>query len=110
MRIHLLSKNTVEKYIERNIQSEVPLKSWLESLKSADWAIPQDILRNFNSADLLGRRSKRVVFNIGGNKYRIICQYHFGKTKLRLFVNWIGTHAEYSKLCKAGKQYIIDDY
>ena len=58
MRIHLLSKNTVEKYINKNKQSEVPLKKWLESLKNADWDIPQDILSSFNSADLLGRKDE----------------------------------------------------
>jgi mRNA interferase HigB len=110
MRIHLLTKHTVKNYIEKNKQSKVPLESWLNIVKTADWDIPQDIVSSFNSADLLGRGSNKVVFNIGGNKYRVICDYYFGKRKVRLFVNWIGTHSEYSKLCKTGKQYTIDQY
>ncbi|WP_394367549.1 type II toxin-antitoxin system HigB family toxin [Mangrovibacterium lignilyticum] len=32
--------------------------------------------------------SNRVVFNIGGNKYRVICQYYFGRQKVHLFIKW----------------------
>jgi mRNA interferase HigB len=71
---------------------------------------PNEIVATFNSADILGKGSDRVVFNIGGNNYRLICKYHFGKTRIHLFVKWIGTHAEYSKLCNEGKQYEIDVY
>jgi len=40
----------------------------------------------------------------------MICKYHFGETKVHLFVKWIGTHANYTKLCNDGKQYEIDEY
>ena len=110
MRVHLLTKNTVEKYISSNIQSRSPFKSWLASIKDADWDTPQDILSTFNGADILGKGSKRVVFNIGGNNYRMICRYHFGQNKVRLYVKWIGSHPAYMKLCKLGKQYIVSNY
>jgi mRNA interferase HigB len=110
MRVRLLTKNTVEKYIAFNSQSRAPFESWLESLSDADWDTPQDILATFNGADILGKGSKRVVFNIGGNKYRVICQFYFGKSKVCLYINWIGRHADYSKLCDTGKQYTIDGY
>jgi len=76
----------------------------------ADWDNPKDIIATFNSADILGKGSDRVVFNIGGNKYRIICKYLFGEQKVHLFIKWIGTHADYTKLCKKGEQFLIDDY
>ena len=60
--------------------------------------------------DILGSGSNRVVFNIGGNNYRMICRYQFGISKVHLFVKWIGTHAEYTKLCNDGKQYDINGY
>ena len=110
MRVHLLTKNTIEKYIASNMQSRSPLKSWLASIRGADWDTPQDILSTFSSADILGKGSQRVVFNIGGNNYRMICQYYFGKRKVSLFINWIGKHSEYSTLCNSGKQFTIDDY
>ncbi|MHA4812335.1 type II toxin-antitoxin system HigB family toxin [Flavitalea flava] len=64
----------------------------------------------YNTADLLGNGSKRVVFDIGGNNYRMICKYWFGKTKIHLYIKWIGTHAEYDILCKAKKQYTISQH
>ena len=79
-------------------------------MSRADWDNPKDIIATFNSADILGKGSDRVVFNIGGNKYRIICKYFFGEQKVHLFIKWIGTHADYTKLCKKGEQFLIDDY
>ncbi len=74
------------------------------------WKEPNEIITTFNSADILGNGSDRVVFNIGGSNYRLICKYHFGNTRVHFFVKWIGTHAEYSKLCNEGKQYEINVY
>ena len=79
-------------------------------LKRADWIEPKDIVSTFNSADILGKSSNRVVFNIGGNNYRLICKYYFGSAKIHLFVKWVGTHAEYSKLCGEEKQYEVNMY
>lgn len=81
---------------------------WLSIAKKADWNIPQDIVKTFNSADILGKSSNRVVFNIGGNSYRVICQYYFSEQKVHLFVKRIGTHALYTKLCKHEQQYSAD--
>lgn len=76
-------------------------------IKRVDWKEPNEIISTYNNADILGKGTDRVVFNIGGNNYRMICKYHFGESKVHLFVKWIGTHAEYSKLCYDGKQYGI---
>ncbi|RYF91432.1 MAG: type II toxin-antitoxin system HigB family toxin, partial [Chitinophagaceae bacterium] len=58
----------------------------------------------------LGNGSGRVVFDIGGNKYRMICKYAFGDKQVHLFICWIGTHAAYTQLCKKGQQYNITLY
>jgi len=79
-------------------------------LKKSDWVLPNDIIDTFGSADLLGNGSNRVVFDIGGNNYRMICKYHFGASKVHLFINWIGTHAEYTQLCDRKEQYTINLY
>ena len=75
-----------------------------------DWAQPGDIPKTFGSADLLGNGSDRVVFDIAGNNYRMICKYHFGVTSVHLYIKWIGTHAEYTKLCDDNKQYTVNNY
>jgi mRNA interferase HigB len=76
----------------------------------ADWVDPEDITETFGSADLLGKGSERVVFDIAGNHYRMICRYHFGATRVHLYIKWIGTHAEYTKLCNDQKQYTVNSY
>ena len=110
MKTHIIKKQTIEKYVRNNNQSKSAFAFWLSIIKWVQWQEPNDIISTFNSADILGKGSERVVFNIGGNKYRIICRYHFGKKKVHLFVKWIGTHAEYTKLCNEGKQYTVNVY
>lgn len=110
MRVHLIKKQTVENYAAANAGSRRPLNLWLGVIKYADWEGPSDIKKTFGSADLLGNGSERVVFDIGGNNYRMICKYHFGEKQVHLFVCWIGTHAEYDKLCKNNEQYTINMY
>ena|SRR5579871_822101 len=110
MKVHLIRKETIEAFAKRNAQSRVSFDEWLIKLKYADWEEPTDIQATFSSADLLGNSSNRVVFNIGGNKYRMIGKYAFGDKKVHLFICWLGTHAAYDKLCNANEQYAVNDY
>ena len=110
MRVHLIRKETIEDYARSNAQSKTPFSIWLTAIKFADWNNPEDIKETFAAADILGEGSNRVIFNIGGNNYRMICKYAFGEKQVHLFVLWIGTHAEYDKLCKKGEQYTINIY
>lgn len=110
MKVHLIRRETIDAYKKQNAQSRVSLEEWLVKLKYADWVIPEDIGYSFPIADLLGKGSNRVVFDIGGNKYRLIAKYAFGDVQVHLFICWIGTHAEYTKLCKTGEQYRVSNY
>lgn len=110
MRIHLLKEKSIRNFVLGNSGSKNPFEEWLALLKRADWNMPSDIDSTYPSADLLGNGSSRVVFNIGGNNYRMICQYAFGENEVHLFVCWIGKHAEYTKICAANKQYSINIY
>jgi mRNA interferase HigB len=110
MKVHLVKKQTIEDYILKNARSKASFEIWLSILNRADWNEPQEITLTFNSANILGKGSERVVFNIGGNNFRLICKYHFGNMKVHLFVKWIGTHTEYTKLCNEGKQFDISLY
>ena len=110
MKIHLIKKLSILLFMETYSNSKSPFLNWLSILKFADWNFPNDIFSTFGSADLLGNGTDRVVFDIGGNNYRMICNYVFGKKEVHLFICWIGTHAEYDKLCKVNKQYEINMY
>ena len=110
MKVHLIKKQTIEDYASRNARSRPSFRLWLLTIGGADWNTPEDILDTFASTDLLGNGCERVVFDIGGNNYRMICHYVFGDRQAHLFICWIGTHAEYTKLCNGGKQYTISIY
>jgi mRNA interferase HigB len=110
MKINLIKRKTIENFALDNSKSRNSLRIWLTLIKVADWRKPEEIKETFCSADLLGNGSNRVVFDIAGNAYRIICKYYFGTTKVHLFVKWIGTHADYTKICNENKQYVISNY
>lgn len=110
MKIHLIKKKTIENFALNHVRGWISFKNWLTIIKLADWKEPNDIIRSFSSADILGKGSQRVVFDIAGNNYRIICKYNFGKNHVRLFIKWIGTHTEYSKLCNENKQYTVNKF
>lgn len=110
MKVHLIRKETIESFVAANARSKSSFATWLTAIKYADWNAPSDIKQTFGAADLLGNGSNRVVFDIGGNNYRMICKYVFGDKQVHLFICWIGIHAEYDKLCNNHEQYTITNY
>jgi len=110
MKVHLIKKQTLEDFAHRHPRSKTSLEDWTEKLKLADWEQPGDMKQTYNTADILGKSSSRVVFDIAGNNYRMICKYVFGIKQAHLFVCWMGTHTEYDKICKQGDQYTINLY
>ncbi len=110
MKVRLIKRRSIEDFAAENAGSRSSFRIWLTLLKQADWQSPADITRTFGSADLLGNGSERVVFDIAGNHYRMICKYHFGKARAHLYVKWIGTHAEYTELCHNKEQYRVNNY
>lgn len=74
--------------------AEMPLRAWMHIVRRAAWSRPNEAREVFGSADLLA--NGRAVFEIGGNKYRLIAAIHYrGK---RVYVRFIGTHKEYDKI------------
>ena len=110
MTIHLIRKDTIELFSIQNAQSRGALEEWMSKLKYADWDTSSDMKLTFPSVDLLANGSNRAVFDIGGNKYRLIGKYAFGEKQVHLFICWIGTHANYDKLCKMNDQYTVNLY
>jgi mRNA interferase HigB len=110
MRVHLIKRKTIEDFVINHASSRSSFDDLLQKLKYADWNDPNDIKSTFGSADILGKGSSRVVFNVGGNSFRLIAKYYFGKNRIHLFVCWIGTHREYDIICNQQKQYSINIY
>jgi mRNA interferase HigB len=74
--------------------AEQPLLAWHKEAESVDWSSPADIKRQFGTASIL--RAGRVVFNIAGNKYRLVVAIRYD-LKI-VFIRFVGTHAEYDKI------------
>lgn len=68
-----------------------PTLAWYRDVLKADWAKPSDVKRQFGSASIL--MDGRVVFNIGGNKYRIVVWINYPYRVV--YVRFIGTHVQY---------------
>jgi len=108
MKVHLIKWRSVYEFVVKHARSNVSFEAFKESIKRSDWNSINDVQQTFNSADVIS--NNRLVFNIGGNNYRLICSYWFGPKMVHLYVKWIGTHAEYSKLCKQNLQFAIDEF
>jgi mRNA interferase HigB len=74
------------------------LKRWYKVTKSADWKAPGDVVQTFGSADPNVRVASGrtvVVFNIAGNKYRLVATIHYARPKV--FVHRVMTNKEYGE-------------
>lgn len=74
--------------------SEQPLKVWYSETKKAEWTSPHDVKKQFRSSSLIA--NNRVVFNIKGNKYRLVVSINYNSGWV--FIRFIGTHDEYDKI------------
>lgn len=114
MKVHLIKQKTVLDYAKEHASSTRAFERWVDEIKSGIIKKPQDLVDLFGqeNVDLLGQKSNRVCFDVGGNKHRIICSYYFNKSidTVTIFVKWIGTHAEYDALNNRNEQYTIDKY
>lgn len=70
------------------------MMEWYTTVSDANWGDFAQLKRTFNSADYVA--GGKVVFDIGGNKYRLVGLIGY-RTK-RIFVLFVGTHAEYDRL------------
>ena len=103
MKVKLIRKASIEAFTAQNARSRSSMNDFMELLKVADWEVPGDIKSTFgNRVDVICS-GYRLVFDIGGGVFRIICGVAFRKNSVFLFVKFIGTHAAYDKLCKAKK-------
>ena len=94
--MRVIAKSTLKKFWEQPAYSDAQgsLESWYEETVKANWLSPQTVKTQYGNASICG--NNRVVFNIGGNKYRLVVeiQYRAGI----VWVKFIGTHAQYDKI------------
>src|SRR6202140_4775615 len=90
--MRIIKRGALEKFWREDPDAKSSLESWYAVVRSADWKTPVGMKQVYPSADLVGRRT---VFNIAGNKYRLIARVNY-QTQ-RVFVLYVLTHAEYDR-------------
>lgn len=92
MRIIAISQ--LKSFWQKYPDSEQPLLAWIDEARNADWSTPTDIKEQFRSASIL--KSRRVVFNIKGNDYRLVVAVadRYGA----LYIKFVGTHKQYDTI------------
>lgn len=91
--MRILNLPRLEEYKQAHADIRGQLDAWRNEVECETWQTPQDIKRRYKSVDFLA--DNRVIFNIKGNSYRLVVQVRYrGGIVL---IEWIGTHAEYSK-------------
>jgi len=70
------------------------LKAWYAEVKYADWDTPAEVKMKYGNASIL--KNGRVIFNICGNKYRLIVKVNYAFHMV--YIRFVGTHADYDKI------------
>jgi mRNA interferase HigB len=70
------------------------LRSWFKEASNSDWSDPGDVKSRYRHASIIG--GNRVVFNVGGNKYRLVVQINYD-FKI-VYIRFVGSHAAYDKI------------
>ena len=92
--MHIISRPQIHEFWNKHADSETALKVWFQKTKKAQWNNLNELKIDFPSADYIG--NDRYVFNIKGNKYRLVAMIFFDIRTV--FIRFIGTHAEYDKI------------
>ena len=93
--MNVLARRTLREFWEREPTARGPLSAWYRIVEAADWKGPAEVKAAFGTGvDFVG--DNRAIFDIGGNKYRLIV--HISYRYQRLLVKFVGTHAEYDKI------------
>lgn len=94
--MRIIAKGTLKAFWEKTEykDSEQQLKSWYKAITEQAWKDPHDIISYFKDADQVG--NGRIVFNICGNKYRLIVAFRYD---IQLgYIRFVGTHKQYDKI------------
>lgn len=90
--MRIIKRGALMQFWERHPDAKASLESWYAVVPRATSRTPAEMKQVYGNADLVGRRT---VFNIAGNKYRLIARVNY-RTQ-RVFVLYLLTHAEYDR-------------
>ncbi len=92
--MHVVSQKALREFAATHANAATPLRVWFKLARHGRFRNLAELKRTFASVDVVPVKGREIyVFNIGGNKYRLIAAIHFNTQ--RLFVRQILTHSEY---------------
>ena len=90
--MHIISRKALKQFWEQHPDSQSSLIRWFQIIEKNEFSTFNDLRQTFPSADIVG---ELIVFNIGGNKYRLIVSIHFNWAKV--YIRHVLTPSEYDK-------------
>ena len=94
--VRVIARRTLREFWEQrgHRDAEQPLRAWFAEARRATWRTPADVKAAYRNASFVGNH--RVVFNIAGNKYRLVVALKYSAQIA--FIRFVGTHAAYDQI------------
>ena len=92
--MRVIAKKILREFSVKQTDSEQQLRTWYKEASKARWTTPNNIKQDYKTASIL--KGGRVVFNICGNKYRLVVRINYFRKWV--FVRFIGTNNDYNKI------------
>jgi mRNA interferase HigB len=92
--MRIIARKTLRTFWERHPDAEQALRAWYSDTLHASWRAPDDIRRVYATASIIA--NNRAVFNIRGNRYRLIVAINYPYQIV--YVRFVGTHQEYDQI------------
>ena len=92
--MRIISKKALRLFWGAHPPAEGPLKAWHSEARPTAWTTPANIKEKYGNASVL--KDGRVVFNIAGNKYRLVVRINYEVGIV--YIRFVGTHAQYDKI------------
>jgi mRNA interferase HigB len=97
--LHIITRSRLTGFGRQHADADSQLRAWIRVTRRKEYREHLEVRQDIPTVDFIGTR--RVVFNICGNAYRLIVdmRYDLG----RGYVRHVVTHAEYERLMKRGQ-------
>ncbi len=81
-------------FYDKHADAKIPLNTWFAVCRKAEWKFYHDLQQDYPKSFPVG--DNRVVFDVKGNKYRVVARVLFIFKQVQ--IKWIGTHTDYDKI------------
>jgi mRNA interferase HigB len=92
--MHVISRKRLREFWKEEPEAEQALKAWFHEAEAAGWRNSAELKKQYGNASVIN--AERVVFNICGNKFRLVVRINYASQTL--FVCFVGTHRQYDRI------------